>query len=362
MPDQDDLFGSLLDESTVKPEAETPPAPTAQPTRPSRAQAVQPAASLLGADLAPQLPPGLRMGTSSWAYPGWEGLVWGKAYSDRILSQRGLTAYSQHPLLAAVGIDRSFYRPLTASEYAVYAAQVPAGFRFVVKGPALVCDAQVRGEEGRAREPNPAFLDPSLALDTFVRPALDGLGAALGVLLFQLSPLPIGRALDLRPTLAALEPMLHAAVGAVRAAGSQAIVAVEVRDADWIQPPFGTAFAELLRASGAVYGLGLHAKMPRIAEQLPLLRSLWPCPLVARWNLNPLFGPYGYEEAGRIHAPYDRIQHPDEATLQALARTALGIAAAGQPAYVIVSNEAEGCAPQSIVRLAQAIIQRKNNG
>lgn len=322
---------------------------------------MQPVTPLLGAEVAAHLPPELHIGTSSWAYPGWEGLVWDKSYSDRILSQRGLTAYSQHPLLTSVGIDRSFYRPLTASEYAAYAAQVPAGFRFVVKAPALVCDAQVRGDDGRGREANPAFLDPSLAVDAFVRPALDGLGQTLGVLLFQISPLPLGRLLDLRPTLEALAPLLQAAKKQVHAAGSKAIVAVEVRDADWIQQPCGPAFAQVLRASGAVYCLGLHAKMPRIAEQLPILRSLWPCPLVARWNLNPQFGPYGYEEAGRIHAPYDRIQHPDDATLQVLARTALGIAAAGQPAYVIVSNEAEGCAPLSITRLAQAICEQKNS-
>ena len=63
MPDQNDLFGSLLDESTVN--NETPPPAATAPPRASRAQAVQPAASLLGAELAPQLPPGLRMGTSS---------------------------------------------------------------------------------------------------------------------------------------------------------------------------------------------------------------------------------------------------------------------------------------------------------
>ena len=35
-------------------------------------------------------------------------------------------------LLRCVGIDRSFYRPLTEGQYARYAGQVPDDFRFVV--------------------------------------------------------------------------------------------------------------------------------------------------------------------------------------------------------------------------------------
>jgi uncharacterized protein YecE (DUF72 family) len=38
-----------------------------------------------------------------------------------------------------------------------------------------------------------------------------------------------------------------------------------------------------------------------------------------------------------------------------LARTIRGITGAGQPAYVTISNDAEGCAPLSIQKLAQAI-------
>ena len=38
-----------------------------------------------------------------------------------------------------------------------------------------------------------------------------------------------------------------------------------------------------------------------------------------------------------------------------LARTIRGITGAGQPAFVTVSNDAEGCAPCSITLLSQAI-------
>ena len=322
----------------------------------SRAKAVEPALPLLGADLAARLPASLRLGGSSWSFPGWQGMVWAKAYSPRILSQRGLTAYSQHPLLRTVSIDRSFYRPLAASEYAVYAAQVPADFRFVVKAPAMICDAQVRGEEGRGREPNPVFLNPDLAIDSFVQPACDGLGANLGVLLFQFSPLPLGRLLDLHKTLSELELLARAVCARLADLpdNTRPIVAYEVRDPDWLRPDIAPRLADILRNAGATYCLGLHAKMPRMAEQLPMLRALWPGPLVCRWNVNPVFGPYGYADAEQKLAPFDRIQQPDDATVALLARTLAGVCGKGQPAYVTVSNEAEGCAPLSILRLVNA--------
>ncbi len=318
----------------------------------SRSANVQPAPAsphLVG--IAAHLPPPLRMGASTWSYPGWENLVWDGAYDASVLAKRGLTAYAQHPLLRTVCIDRSFWRPLTVSQYAAYAAQVPADFRFVVKCPSVVTDAQVRAEDGRGREANPAFLDPPLAITAFVQPTLEGLGDKLGVLVFQLSPLPwdwLNRPSALFARLAAL----LMAVKAQLAQHPEVIVAVEVRDPQLLVP----AFADLLRATGATFCLGLHGKMPAIEDQLPLLRALWPGPLVCRWNLNRCFGPYGYEDAQKAHAPFSEIRSPDPHTRALLARTIAGITGAGQRAYVTVSNDAEGCAPRSIALLAEELL------
>ena len=116
--------------------------------------------------------------------------MWAGDHAESKLSKEGLSAYGQHPLLGTVSLDRAFYRPLTASQYAKYAAQVPPGFRFVVKAPALVCDALVRAEDGRGMAPNPAFLNADLAVQEFIQPALQGLGDKVGALVFQISPLP----------------------------------------------------------------------------------------------------------------------------------------------------------------------------
>lgn len=152
------------------------------PARASRApkakvQAAQASAELLA--LGRKLPPNLRLGTSSWSYPGWIGSVWDREYPDATLARHGLRAYAQHPLLRAVSLDRAFYRALSVAQYVTYAAQVPSDFRFIVKAPALVCDAQTRDEAGRAFQANSGFLDPELALRTFAQPAVEGLGTAI---------------------------------------------------------------------------------------------------------------------------------------------------------------------------------------
>ena len=130
------------------------------------------------------------------------------------------------------------------------------------------------------------------------------------------------------------------------------MLAVEVRDPEWLSPEYEPLFAEALLSAGATYCLGLHAKMPPLEEQLRLLRRLWPGPLVCRWNLNPVHGAYGYEEAEALYSPFDRIVHPAPEVHALLARTLAGITGKGQNAFVAISNHAEGCAPITIRTLA----------
>jgi uncharacterized protein YecE (DUF72 family) len=332
---QDDLFGGV----------------PATPARRRAAGPVMPAQPDPGLQaLAHALPAHVRLGTSSWSYPGWKDIVWAGEPSEARLAKEGLSAYAAHPLLRSVCLDRNFYRPLTTAQYAACAAAVPEDFRFVVKAPALVTDAVVRGEDGRGLQPNPLFLDPGRAVEEFVRPALDGLGTRCGALVFQLSPLSPPWLAHPQRLLARLDALL-AALPALRAQAPDGVVALEVRNADLLTP----ALAEVLRRHGATYCLGLHAKLPPLAQQLPMLRALWPGPLVCRWNYHRRHGAYGYEQAESAYAPYDRLADADPETRGALARVIQGTAQGGQPVFVTISNKAEGSAPLSVFALAEAL-------
>ena len=302
--------------------------------------------------LALQLPPLVRMGASSWSFPGWAGLVWGGEYSESMLAKHGLSAYAQHPMLRTVSLDRGFYRPLSASQYAAYAAQVPEDFRFVVKAPSLVTDAMARSETGRGMQANPGFLNAELAVREFVQPALEGLGAKLGALVFQLSPLPPALRSRMPEVLAVLRNMLNA-LPALRPTAPDAVVAVEVRDPAFLTPEFSA----ILRSAGATYCLGLHAKMPPIEEQLPMLRALWPGPLVCRWNLHRMHGAYGYEDAKALYEPFNQLVHVDTANRETLAKVASATSKAGFNCYITINNKAEGSAPLSVLGLARELLE-----
>lgn len=318
-----------------------------------RAKGVQPArVDAAISTMAQQLPEQIHLGTSTWSYPGWAGLVWDREYSDAMLSKQGLAAYASHPLMRAVCIDRSFYRPLKASEYERYAQQVPAQFRFVVKAPALVCDAQLRDEQGRGTGLNSAFLDPDLAVKEFIEPALEGLGQKTGALVFQLSPLAPHQLANMPEVLEQLRRMLSA-VPPLQEMAPDALVAVEVRDAAFLCD----AFVDILRESGASYCLGLHPKLPPAEEQLWVLRRLWPGPFVCRWNLNRRHGPYGYADAQQRYGSYSQMADPDPELRALIARIARATARAGQKVYVTINNKAEGSAPLSVQALAQQLLE-----
>lgn len=353
---QDSLFPEESQLAAPRPAPASASTPAATPEAPKRRGSkvlpCPPDESLVA--LARALPARLRLGGSSWSYPGWKGLVWEGEHNESKLSREGLAAYAQHPLFRSVCIDRSFYRALTAQQYARYAAQVPDDFRFVVKAPASVTDATVRSENGRAVQQNPVFLNAEIAIREFVEPALEGLGTKLGVLVFQLSPLPLSLLANLEEVFARLRALLQA-LPSLAAAAPDAVVAVEVRDPEFLTP----AFAALLRDGGAAYCLGLQAKMPPIEGQLPLLRAMWPGPLVCRWNLNPVNGAYGYESAEKRYAPFDKVLDPDPHTRDTLARVIDATTAAGHNAFVTISNHAEGCAPLTAAALAQAVASRR---
>jgi uncharacterized protein YecE (DUF72 family) len=345
-----DLFGD-------EPPHQAPPVQRKKPTASTvTAAALDPTHQALAA----QLPLGLRLGTSSWHFPGWASLVWDDAYAQEALSKHGLPAYAQHPLLRTVSLDRAFYRPMTVAQYAALAVQVPDDFRFVVKVPSALSDALVRSTEGddagKGLQANPHFLNAELMRTACVEPVAQGLGHKLGALVLQISPLP---AQWLQPDLTLFDALTQvlSAQAAIKNVVPDAIIAVEVRNPELLATPMREALVRTLHAAGATYCLSLHSKMPPIEEQLPILRALWPGPLVCRWNLHRKHGRFGYQAAKDLYEPFSQLVDGDLQTRATLAKVIQGTTAAGYPALVTIGNKAEGSAPLSVVQLARSLSQ-----
>jgi uncharacterized protein YecE (DUF72 family) len=304
------------------------------------------------------LPAAVHLGTSSWSFPGWTGLVFaqrnGKPAPEQVLARHGLPAYAAHPLLRTVSLDRTFYAPLTRGEFAAYAAQVPDHFRFVVKAPAAFTDPVLRKPgSGEAARDNSSFLDAAAAAATFVEPAVAGLGGKAGPIVFQFPPLGRRLTADVSRTTA----RIAAFMAVLRGRAPRSItLAVEVRDPELACP----VFAAGLRDCGATPCIAVHARMPPVAEQAAAFgldrdaspRDDSPIPLVARWNLH---AGHRYEEAKQAYFPFDRLVEEDVSTRNALASLAARAAARGREVFITINNKAEGSAPCSVEKLAAAI-------
>ena len=298
---------------------------------------------------APFLPSEIRLGTSSWFFPGWRGLVYDGVHPQAMLSRKGLAAYAQIPLLRTVSLDRTFYAPISVVDYARYASQVPEHFSFVVKAPAIVCDAVMRDEEGRGKVLNPHFLDAAIATREFVLPCLEGLSGKAGPLVFQVSPLPRGLLEDATLFIERLEAFFSVLP---RELGTHTpIYALELRNPELLTP----RLMRMLARAGVRYCVGLHERMPEVERQETALKALdgeQPGTLVVRWNLHRGFL---YQAAKQRYEPFDRLVDEDPETRLVLARMAVNSFKAKRKVWVTVNNKAEGSAPLSLVKLAEEI-------
>jgi uncharacterized protein YecE (DUF72 family) len=324
---------------------ELDPAPPARPLAP-REPLVRPApvpAELRA--LAERLPPRVYLGTSSWSFPGWEGLVYAHAYPKATLARAGLRAYAEQPLLRAVGLDRSFYGPVDATTLADYAAVVPEGFRFLAKAHEVLTLARFprhrRYGDRRGRD-NPQWLDAAYATDHVVRPFVEGLGAKAGVLLFQLSPQD-------EETLGGRHGFPERLHRFLSALPEGPCYAVELRNHKLLTP----AYAAALRDTEALHCVSVHPRMPDVRTQARQVGALEAPGLVVRWMLTPRMD---YETARRYYHPFDTLVDPDPIARDGIAALVRAMSERGRPSLVIVNNKAEGCAPRSIEGLARAIV------
>jgi len=328
-PAQPSLFGPEADESlALRARARSEPAPVAHP--PQRTE------------LARALSPLIHLGTSSWSFPGWRGIVWRDREEESTLARAGLHAYAQHPLLRCVGVDRTYYRPVSAETFERMAAQVPPHFRFLVKAhEAVTRPAAASAVFGGG----PSLLfDPAYTSEQVIAPAATGLGDRLGPLLFQLSPMGLRGAAEAESFIRKL-----GAFFSQLPAGP--LYAVEARDRALMR----ASWAAMLRDTGAVHCFNAHPSQHQPLQQARLVEPESQRALVARWMLH---SDHTYEGAVDRYAPFGAIVDEDPTSRAQFARLCADAAGQMRSAFVIINNKAEGSAPLSAERLAQLIVEQ----
>ncbi len=302
------------------------------------------------AALAARIPPEIRFGTSSWTYPGWQGLVYRQKYPKTGAAARMLEEYARYPLFRTVGIDSSFYSPPTSKTLAEYSAYLPAGFPCVSKVWDRItvhthAPARSRSQGG---EPNPDFLNSDLFLREIYEPWHRDFSDHAGPLLFEFQTISRAEKMVAQEFADRLDAFFSKLPREGR-------YAVELRNQEFLMPPY----LAVLREHGVAHLFNSWTRMPSVGEQLDVPGVVSADFIVARILLRP--GRY-YAEAVDAFAPYDRIQDPNPELRRDVARLIEVARRLRVPAYIIVNNRAEGSAPRTIAAIARLLLGDAGEG
>lgn len=289
--------------------------------------------------------PYLRIGTCSWKYDSWKGLVYDqeKTYG----SYDYLTDYARY--FNTVEIDQWFWSlfpkgaKLPDSETVRrYTDSVPDDFLFTVKAPNSITltnyyTKQAPALKALANRPNPYFLDVEL-LKRFLE-ALEPMKDKLGSIMFQFEYLNKKK----MPSKEAFFEHLDEFFGQ---APKGFDYAVEIRNKNYLTEDF----FEYLRKRGLGFVLLGGYYMPHIAEVAAKydIRT-------AKFSVVRLHGTdrQGIEE--RTGGLWNEIVEPKDKELKETASIIEENTSEGITTFLNVNNHYEGCAPLTIQRLLRLI-------
>lgn len=291
--------------------------------------------------LAGRMPHALHLGTCSWSFPGWRGLVYDRAAPVRELSRFGLDAYARHPLLRCVNVDRTFYAPVPDHVFRAYAEAVPGEFRFVAKGHRDVVQPMSEGVASLR------FLDAAYAAEALVGPFVEGAGVKAAVMVWAFPPQPAAQVGGAEAFAERLHRFLSNLPRTV-------MHAVELRTPELLT----SSYIEAVHDAGAVHCFNVHPKAPPLGEQWRVASARrWPL-LLVRWMLRRNLT---YATARERYHPFDRLVDEDASTRRDVAALCQRALAAGRPAFVLANNKAEGSAPLTLRRLAELLDKSGKN-
>ena len=281
----------------------------------------------------------LHLGTCSWKYESWRGLVYSDAPHPDYLAE-----YSQK--YACVEIDQWFWslfalgkvvlpQPKTVADYA---AVVPEGFRFGIKMPNSLTLTHFRPKtKTDPLVPNPHFLSMDL-LRTFMED-LAPLRPHLGPLMFQFEYLNRQK----MPSQAAFQDQLGAFTSRLPPGYCWCI---ECRNPNYLNHEYFT----FLRGQGLTHVFEQGYYMPPVVEVFNRHQDLLGETAVIR-----LHGPNRGQIEDQTGKEWNRIAEPRDADLDALADVVKGLRKRKRAVWVFANNHFEGCAPLTLERLKQRI-------
>jgi uncharacterized protein YecE (DUF72 family) len=255
------------------------------------------------ADLAGK---GVFIGTSSWKYPGWRGMIYDESkyitrgkFSESRFERDCLAEYAE--TFKTVCVDAGYYRFPDKRYVEKLVSQVASDFLFTFKVTDEITVKKFTnlprfGE--RAGKPNANFLNADLFGAAFVKP-FEPFKRNVGMFIFEFSKFYPSDYEHGRDFVADLDKFLTNAPKGWS-------YGVEMRNKNFLRPEY----FDTLKRHGVAHVFNSWGDMPSVKEQLALPGSVTnPEFAGARFLLKP---GRKYQEAVDLFSPYDKIKEPYE--------------------------------------------------
>jgi uncharacterized protein YecE (DUF72 family) len=263
----------------------------------------------------------LRIGTCSWNYDSWVGVVYDE---PRSRSVDYLADYAKKYNL--VEVDSWFYKLPTRHEVEEYAAAVPPSFEFVCKAPRDISLTHFQNDQASA---NPAYLSVDL-YEQFLE-SLDPIAGQIPAIILEFEYLNKKK----MPGQAAFMDQLGAFIAAVP---KRIPLAIECRNGPWLNKEW----FQFLQQAGAMPVLSEKQFLPPIVDLGSKYMDLFG-QMVVVW----LLGGDRKEIEERAGGQWDKIVEPKE-SLAFIAGLINDLINSGRSVRVDVNNHFEGSAPETI--------------
>ena len=286
---------------------------------------------------------GIFLGTSSWKYPGWQGLlyereryVWRGRYAESRFERLCLAEFAE--VFHAVCLDAAYYKFPEQRELEAMAEQVGAGFQFGLKVTSEITLKRFPNLPrygSRAGQGNGNFLNADFFQTRFLEPC-KSVRSNVGLVIFEFTRFSGADYLRGRDFVADLDRFL----GQLPPGWPYG---VEIRNRDFLHPEY----FRVLARHGVAHVFNSWTDMPSAADQLQMEGSVTNQNLVgARFLLKP---GRSYETAVKAFAPYNRIQDEYPEGRKAISDLILQAMRQGQrKTMVFVNNRFEGCSLETI--------------
>jgi uncharacterized protein YecE (DUF72 family) len=283
---------------------------------------------------------GIYLGTSSWKYRGWEGLIYQGGYASEAQFQRAsLREYTSY--FPCVGVDFTYYAWPVADMMAYLVESTPENFRLcpkVTKRITMSSFPNLPAYGKWAGKKNPDYLNADLFEKEFLTP-IQRLKGRVGIVLFEFSG-PEEEDLDLLRAF-------------FRAIPRDFPYAVEIRNPELVRPDFYRLLAEA--QVGPAFSF--WTRMPRVSVQYEAYRQgtegvTDSTPMVGLGFLKP---GRSYEEAVSLFQPYKELKEAYPTGREELTELAQSAEKAGRKIFLLLNNRLEGSAPHTVGAVASML-------